>query len=413
MTKTWSTTSNLAALSLGALLSACGAAGSETSVDSDQAGLARVQLGEAAEALTVCDDNQYDYRRHLSALAIAAGMELGRWYIGDFTWNNGVQLSASGLARCKNGCANIQAILSLQNNGGGIIPRHDPLLLKQYMQSFYNDQVNYTNNFGWIEHELVPTTVTTASCGFRYWFRDTLPKLTGTTPLKAAFSNKCVDISINANGTYSTLKQMACSGATRQSFALDPIFAGGYRLKNGQEGRCMRVPGSGAGTVLDEIPCDTTTPSLKFDVLDLGAGKYQLKSRDTKLCVEVAGSSTADGAQIRTATCNAAATNQQFLANLQLVKFDNPNQPAMAEFLRFAGGTSNPFLQFQYNAQEVSVDPMGTMVDGGSSGQTGSCIEASSAFDTTRQVAGKCCSYSGKYGTFVATAWNANLFYCK
>jgi len=404
-------------LSLGALLSACGA--SEMSA-ADQSGLesngapAAVELGEQTAALTPCDDPQYDHWRYISALGVSAGHELGRWNVDDFMNSNGsIALSATGLARCKvAGCPNITAILSLQNNGKGIIPRLDPTLLKQYLTGFYTDQVQWQNANGYNEHVLVPTTVAPANCGYRYSYRDTLVKWTGTGPLKSAVSSKCVDVSSTAD--QANVIQKTCNASTQQNFVVEPILSGSYRLKNVASGKCALVPNILTGTYLKQQSCGTD-PSFLFDVIDAGGGKFRLKTRQTtNQCVEVTNSSSSDGAQLRITACNASSAAQQFSATLTQQTFDNPNQSKMIDTLRFVGGnTQNPYIQFQYNAQEVSMDPMGTMVDGGSSGQTGSCIDASSAFDSTRAIAGKCCTYSGKYGTFQATAWNPSLFYCK
>jgi len=413
--KNWTIASNLATLSLGALLSACGAA--ETGSTADQAGFessdtqAAAELGDKSAPLTACDDPQYDHWRYLSALAVAAANELGRWNLTDFTQNNGVQLSATGLARCANGCPNVQAILSLQNNGGGVIPRHDPALLKQYMASFYGDQKNWNTSQGVNDHVLVPTRVEPAACGFRYWYKDTLPKLSGTTPMKSAMSYKCMDITGTGEGAQ--VVQRGCDGTDDQAIVITPGANGGYRLTVTSSNKCLHVASS--GSVLYTRSCDTSNNQL-FDLVDLGGGKYQVKSRLTGQCAEVANWSSADGAQIKGNSCGQYNTNQQFLATVGTVDFPNPNQAGMQNTLRWVGGggqVSNPYIQFQYNAEEVSIDPMGTMVDGGASGQTGSCTEGSSAFDSTRSISGHCCTYSGRYGKFSATSWNPSLFYCK
>jgi hypothetical protein len=407
--------SNLAALSLGALISACGAA--ETSVGSDQPGLessdpsAAAGLGEAQEALTACDDAQYDHWRHISGIAVAAANELGRWNLTDFTLSNGVQLSASGLARCSpasNGCQNLQGLLSLQNNGGGVIPRHDPALMKQYMVSFYNDQLNWNNSQGVNQSVLTPTSITGANCGFRYWYKSSVSKLGGTTALKSALSGKCIDVSGANDGAQ--VMQMPCDGAADQSIVVEPIN-GAYRLKDTATGKCLRVGSGNLYTFLDQQTCGTGNDFL-YDLVPAG-DKFQFKTRMSSQCIEVSYWSTADGARILTAPCNGAFPAQQFSATLSQVLSDNPNAAAMRDSLRWVGGNANPYIQFQYSGSEVSVDPTGTMVDGGATGQTGSCIEASSAFDSTRQISGKCCTYSGKYGTFKPATWNANLFYCK
>src|SRR5688572_18410308 len=140
--KTRTIASTLVALSLGASFTACGGADTTDPELSAHADEALGTFDQVDQPITACDDIQYDHWRHLAALAVAAGNELGRWNAAkDFVsqWN-GIQLSSEGLSRCKNGCENIKAILSLQADQTRVIPRHDPGLLRQYMKSFHERQ---------------------------------------------------------------------------------------------------------------------------------------------------------------------------------------------------------------------------------------------------------------------------------
>jgi len=409
-------TSNLVMLSLGALVSACGSAEMSTS---DQPGLessdttaAADVLGEQKEALTPCDDPQYDHWRYLSSLAVSAGNELGRWNLTDFTWSDSTGLAVSSTARCLNGCQNTKAILELQNYGTGIIPRHDANLFKNYLKTYYQDQTNWNNANGVSNHVLVPTTVTTATCGYRYWYRNTVPRYNGTAPIKSALSNKCFDTTSSAAGAL--VVQMSCDSTNEQNIVISPntTAAGGYRLKNAASGLCLRPTALSAGAALEQRPCGSTNDQ-DFDIVD-NMGKLMLKTKtNSQLCVSVASASTSDGAQIRLATCNIWYSHHQFLTSAPIQNVDNPNTAGIKESLRFVGIAANPYLQFQSTATEVSIDPMGSMVDGGSSGQSGSCIEAASVYDSSRTSGGKCCVVSGRYGTLQASAWNPSMFYCK
>jgi hypothetical protein len=291
-------------------------------------------------------------------------------------------------------------------------------LLKQYLVSFYNDQMNWNNSQGVNKSVLTPTTVTTASCGYRYWYKASVAQTVtsisaSTTALKSALSSKCMDVAGAAEGAQ--VIQMPCDGSAEQSIVLEPVN-GAYRLKNTQTGLCFRVSSGNLYTILDQAACGTSNNFL-FDMLPAG-DKFQFKTRVSGQCAEISHWSTADGTQILTSGCNGSYPAQQFSATVgtsttTTVLTDVPNGAALKDSLRWVGGTANPSIQFLASGSEVSVDPMGTMIDGGATGQTGSCIEASSAFDSTRQLADKCCTYSGKYGTFKPAAWNANLFYCK
>ncbi len=138
--------STLMTPSLGASLTACGGAetydGSVTiCLRTNNSRIA--SLRKLTPQSTPCDDQQYDHWRYLSALAVAAANELGRWHSAkDFR-----QAKRWGPVECRGfgalqDCGNIKAILQLQNDETRVIPRHDPGLLK-YLNSFYDRQVNW------------------------------------------------------------------------------------------------------------------------------------------------------------------------------------------------------------------------------------------------------------------------------
>lgn len=413
--KNWTIASTLVTLSLGAFVSACG--GAETTMSADEPGLESVDDTAAAfdsnaEALTVCDDLQYDHWRHIAALGVAAANELGRWNATlDFTFNGTLQLSAQGLARCKNGCQNVKAILELQTNGAGVIPRHDPQLLVSKLQAFYSRQQAWdSNNGGAIPHDLTLSRVDTASCGYRYWFKDTQKRLSGTTTIKSAFNNKCVDITGTADGTY--MQQWTCDGGNDQNITFEAMPSG-YRLKNNASGKCFRATNATNSSLFDQRTCGTTDDFL-FDALEISSGKYAIKSRKSGLCLDVTGFSTADGQKLQQYSCS-GGSNQQWYMTVSSASgpLASGDQARMVNMLNWVGNGENPYIQFQNNATEVSIDPMGTMVDGGATAQSNACTEASSVYDTVTSWAGKCCEVDGKYGKFAASAWNKNLYTCK
>jgi hypothetical protein len=416
MMKNWTIASTLVTLSLGALASACGSA--ETSLGSDMPGLETtdptLELDQNEAALTACDDNQYDHWRYLAALGVASAKELGRWAATkDFVWSNDeLQLSATGLARCKNGCDNIKSILLLQKPEAAIIPRHDPGLMRSKLAAFYQRQQTIdSNNGGAIAHDLTPTTISSASCGYRYWFKDTVKKLGGSTPMKSALSGKCIDTSSLNDGA--GFLQATCDNSNDQKIVIEPGVGAGYRLKQTATGRCMRARDTAQGSQLELRTCDGNNNQL-FDVIDYGSGKFALKNLYTNLCLDVSGASTAENAKIIQWGCQ-NSTNQMFNMTVTTTEMALPSteQAKMKQMLTFVGADENPYLMFQSTATEVSIDPMGTMVDGGSSGQSNACLEGSAFVDTTGAIKGKCCETGGKYGIITVSPLKPTVYYCK
>jgi len=418
--------STLVTLSLGAFVSACGGAEATSTAGNTVASNSDVtapqEFASSNDALTACDDVQYDHWRYISALAVAAANELGRWNISDFTNSGGqVALSSSGLARCASGCANVQAILQLQNSATSVIPRHDPNLLKQYLVNFYTDQVNWNVANGFKDYSLVPSGVSTGGCGYRYSFKVVTSSTTTTTTsapvttLKVMATGKCVDFPSNTEGAH--VFQITCDGTQDQNFTLEAQSSGGYHLKNVTSGKCLRAADSNVGSALELRTCDTTT-NQSFDLVDYG-GKYGIKSRMSNLCVEVPYPNYGDYSEMKQTTCVSAYNNQQFAMTTTTSTSSSSSsstaiQPyQLKDYLRWVGPDVNPYIQFQSTSTDVSLDPMGTLVDGGSTGQSGSCVQASTVYDATRTSAGKCCEYNGVYGTLVASAWNPSMFYCK
>ena len=77
-----------------------------------------------------------------AALAVAIGNELGRWDVNtDFQVVNGkLELSATGKLHCGSGCANINALLRLQDDASSVITNHSPSTYRSKLTSWYNKQ---------------------------------------------------------------------------------------------------------------------------------------------------------------------------------------------------------------------------------------------------------------------------------
>jgi hypothetical protein len=432
--------STLAALSLGAFATACG--GVDTNASVDQAGLESVDptlsadaFGTVDEAITACDDHQYDHWRYLADLGIVAAQELGRWEPTiDFVntgASTGLALSAAGLARCGSNCDNINAILSLQTNGTGIIPRHDANLFRSKLLSFFDRQQIFDRNNGVLYHDLTSSYISTATCGSRYWFKAltnpsttvTTNSVTGTAIFTGVNSGMCIDVKGGGVADGALMQQYTCRQTANQKFTFQ-ASGDAYKLIINVSGKCMRAMSDVAGANLEQRSCDSTNNQL-FDLLSAGNGRYMLKNRAGGMCVEIAGNSTAINTLMVTNNCNPTSTSQHFsISGVQITSKTTTvqttgtpvplaNPAALSNSLTWLGGTENTYLAFQTSGSEVSIDPMGTMVDGAAGAQSGSCYVGTSSYDPTRTSAGKCCTFDGFYGKLTASPFNPSIYYCK
>lgn len=439
--KTGTIASTLVAMSLGAFLTACGGAeisdGSQIPEEQGTSGELMsefepeyVQIGEA---ITSCDDTQYDHWRNLAALAVASANELGRWNAAkDFVKaGNGIQLSQEALSRCQNGCENIKAILELQNDVTRIIPRHDPPLLRQYMVSFLDRQINWNRANPVPDHTLKLASVTNDVCGFRYHYDvvgTTTPETTttttptntntwgGTTAMQPTHSWQCV--SVQGAHDYANTQQESCKVGPAQQWTVENKGGSNYQFRNGPD-KCLSVNGWGDGAQVVAQSCNGSGNQL-FTLNHKGSNNFELRNVATGKCLDIA----TPGTRLQVYSCTGSA-NQTF--NMPSVAIGGGSQSstttktkpgaplkpkALWDQLKFAGELENKFLMFQYTDTQASIDPMATMISGGSNAKSGSCAEGATVFSDTN-VSNDCCVVNGKYGKLVVSTWNKKLYYCK
>jgi hypothetical protein len=435
--KTGSIASNLVALSLGALLTACGGAemndGSQLSND-DNVGSDEMMssFDEVEEEVTICDDTQYDHWKYLSGLAVAAAIELGRWDAGkDFykeTSNNSprVLLSQTGLARCNpTGCPNVSAILQMQNTETAMVGRHDPLLLRQYMVTYFDRQKGSPAPV----HSLSYVRSEDDICGLRYYFTvgggtstTTYTGWNGSSDIKATSSYRCLNAVGNSAADGAQFSQVTCNGAVDQKFTLDYVSSNNYRIKDTATGKCLGVTNNatGDGSLLEQRTCGANN-SQNFALNSKGNGTFEIKNIQSGKCVDMRGGGLTEGALSQIYSCHNGA-NQTF----QMTGFVNntvtvtatspaPAPSTLWSQLKFAGENENKYLMFKSDANlmQVSIDPMGTMVDGGGSATSGACASGSTAYASAQYQIGGCCSMNSKYGTLAQSTFNPKMLVCK
>jgi hypothetical protein len=432
--KTGSIASNLVALSLGAFLTACGGAemndGSELSSDNFAADDVMSDFDAVDQEVTACDDSQYDHWKYLSGLAVAAANELGRWNsTADFVKENTnvnprIMLSSSGLARCNpSGCPNVSAILQMQETYTSTVTRHDPLLLRQYMVSYWTRQKDYNINYPAPAHTLSFVGTAPDVCGLRYTYNvgggttsTTTSGVSGTSELKATSAYKCMDIAGVSGSDGAQVQQYACNGNSNQKFTVEAVGAN-YRLKANNSGKCLGVTNSSTadGAILEQRTCGANNSQL-FQLNSKGTNLFELKNVSSGKCVDIQGGGTGDGQKAQLYSCHGGA-NQTFQATGFTAGTTSSTTTSVAPSalwtqLKFAGESDNRYLMFQSNSTQVSIDPMGTIVDGGSSSSSGSCFTGATVYSTTN-ITGSCCSVNGVYGTLSVSSWNTKLYVCK
>jgi hypothetical protein len=98
----------------------------------------------AFDAAKTChgDELQYDSNAFAASLAVATANELGRWDAAlDFELKDGkLELSATGELHCGAGCANIRALLRLQDDAASAVPNHEPAQYRSQLSSWYQAQ---------------------------------------------------------------------------------------------------------------------------------------------------------------------------------------------------------------------------------------------------------------------------------
>lgn len=430
--KTGSIASNLVALSLGAFFTACGGAemndGSQLSGDDVAQDEVVSSFASVEQDATACDDNQYDHWRYMAGLAVAAGTELGRWngakdFVKENTNTNArILLSSEGAARCAaTGCVNVNAMLKMQDVDGSQVARHDPLLLRQYLVTYFDRQKGIASP----AHTLTLAGTTPDACGLRYYFNvgggtttTTTTGISGSSELKPTSAYKCVDIVGVSGNDGAQVQQYSCNGASNQKFTIE-ANGSNYRLKANNSGKCLGVVNSATndGALLEQRSCGANN-SQNFSLTSKGNGAFEIKNVSSGKCLDIQGGGTADGQKAQLYTCHGGA-NQTIQATgftsgtTTTTTTSSVNTAALKDQLKFAGDVDNRYLAFQSTSSQVSIDPNAGLNPGDPNAESGSClvVNGPTAFSATASTGG-CCIKSTSYGTLLALTSNPKMFKC-
>jgi hypothetical protein len=252
--------------------------------------------------------------------------------------------------------------------------------------------------------------------GVRYRLKnDTSPTelVPSGVELMAAHSFKCIDLWKGNFEQGGGVQQYYCWGAANQKFSVDSLGSGQYRLRSAQSGLCLSVVnGSTADDARFEQRTCGATDSQKFSFRDMGVGRIEIKNTKSGKCVDVSSWSLDNGAPLHLWPCTGTANQQFYALGTTSASLPTTSPSGLANQLRMFGHTDNRYLMFAATNTEVSIDPMGTMIDGGSSASAGLCYEGSTAYSSA-SLAGACCSVNGVFKTLVRSPFNPKMYICK
>jgi hypothetical protein len=131
--------------------------------------------------------------------------------------------------------------------------------------------------------------------------------LSGTYEIKPVHSNKCVDVSGVSTADGANIHQWDCVGGANQKWTLTNLGGTLHEVKSVHSGKVMDAD-TGSTNVHQWTNYASGNQKWYFE----GSGPYTIKPADgTGQCLDVAGSSTGNGANVQTVGCT-GGNNQRF-----------------------------------------------------------------------------------------------------
>jgi hypothetical protein len=173
--------------------------------------------------------------------------------------------------------------------------------------------------------------------GSRWWMRLGLLAIVAlfaipTPPVSAAaqaealinvYSGKCLDVVGASTADGANVQQFRCHLGANQQWKIIPNLGptlepdGTYLIINQNSGKCLDVVGASTadGANVQQYTCHRQANQrwiIRYDQHRGDRATYRFVNVRSGKCLEVAGSSTADGANVRQSTCD-GAYNQRWL----------------------------------------------------------------------------------------------------
>ena len=136
------------------------------------------------------------------------------------------------------------------------------------------------------------------------------PSTTGQS-LQVQHSGKCIDVPGGSQNAITAVQQFSCTGSNNQSWAVESVGGGYYRIISRFSGMCLDVQGFSQQpqAIVQQFPCNGGD-NQSFTFSNLGNGYNLIIAKHSGLCLDVRGASTADMAPIQQFTCKGSANQQ-------------------------------------------------------------------------------------------------------
>ncbi len=134
----------------------------------------------------------------------------------------------------------------------------------------------------------------------------------GVYEVRAAHSDKCLDVPHSSRADSSKVIQFSCTGTTNQQWRFVPK-SGYYEISVVHSGKCLDVPESSQANRVELIQyaCGNTT-NQRRRLTEVTRGVYEIQAMHSTKCVDVPRSSTADEVNIIQFKCT-RAMNQRWI----------------------------------------------------------------------------------------------------
>ena len=137
-----------------------------------------------------------------------------------------------------------------------------------------------------------------------------------TFMLVAKHSKKCLDVADHSMNVGGRLHQWSCHGEDNQRFKAKRLKKGGWVLEGVESYLCLKAGNSGlcdGDPVVQTKACKGQAPKLDVKPSKKSPYAFNLSFQYSKKCLDVAGSSQADGAKVQQWACHGGENQDWYL----------------------------------------------------------------------------------------------------
>ena len=138
------------------------------------------------------------------------------------------------------------------------------------------------------------------------------PPGTGQT-LQVRHSGKCLDVPGGSRNSVTPVQQYSCTGGNNQSWSVESIGNGYYRIVSRFSGMCLDVQGFSQSPqgLVQQFPCNGGD-NQSFSFSSVSGGYNLIIAKHSGMCLDVRAASTADLAPVQQYPCQ-GNNNQQWI----------------------------------------------------------------------------------------------------